>query len=288
MFRGLLQLCLLVAAVYAVLLVYVYFFQSRLIYFPNIGGSGLATPATRGMTYEDVVFEATDGVRLHGWFVSAPEERAVVLFFHGNAGDITHRLDTIALFHELGLSTFIIDYRGYGRSEGSPTEQGTYADAEGAWLYLTRERGIAPDRIVIFGRSLGASIGTWLAAQHKPAALIVEAAFTSAPDLASHHYWFLPVRTLARFRYDTRDYLQRVTSPVLIFHGAQDEIVPITHGRQLLDVANEPKEFVELIGGHNDAFFLSGPLYRRSLAEFLARHGPAATEPVAGLISDAT
>ncbi|MDJ0926525.1 MAG: alpha/beta hydrolase [Gammaproteobacteria bacterium] len=285
MIRGLLQLGLLVAAVYAVLLVYVYFFQSRLIYFPSIGGSGLSTPADRGMAFEDVVFEATDGVRLHGWFISAPDERAVVLFFHGNAGDITHRLDTITLFHDLGLSTFIIDYRGYGRSEGSPSEQGTYADAEGAWIHLTQERGIPSDRIVVFGRSLGAAIGTWLAAQHRPAALVVEAAFISAPELARHHYWFLPVRTLARFRYDTRNYLQSVSSPVQIFHGAQDEIVPIAHGRKLFEVANDPKEFVELVGGHNDAFFFSGPLYRRALDEFLDRHLPRAVPTATKLIS---
>jgi pimeloyl-ACP methyl ester carboxylesterase len=272
--KGLLQLGALVAFGYAVLLIYTYFFQSRLVYFPNIAGPGNATPADLGLDYESVYFHAADGVRLHGWYVPATTERAVLLFLHGNAGNITHRLDSILLFHRLGLSTFIFDYRGYGQSEGSPTEKGTYADADAAWRLLVEERGISSDRVVIFGRSLGASIGTWLAAQHKPAALIVESVFTSAPDLAREHYWFLPVRALARIHYDTYTYMQQVTGPVLFLHASDDEIVPLEHGRRLYAVAPKPKVFEELQGGHNNAFFVSYDAYRQALQEFLNLYGP--------------
>jgi alpha-beta hydrolase superfamily lysophospholipase len=255
---------------YGLLLGYVYFFQARLIYFPNIGiGFGSAVPSDIGLDYDDVVFETTDGVRLHGWYVSADQARGVVLFFHGNAGNISHRLDSIEFFHQLGFSVFIIDYRGYGRSEGKTDEQGTYRDAEAAWRHLIEARGIDPGKIVIFGRSLGASVAAWLASRTNPAALILESAFTSAPDLGRHHYWFLPVRALTRIHYDTQSYVERVSVPILVVHSADDEIVPYAHGRKLFSFANEPKAFVKLQGGHNDGFFVSRALYTEALDKFL-------------------
>ncbi len=273
--RTFLQLGLLFLFGYGALLTYVYFFQSRLVYFPNIVGTLQTTPADIGLAYEEIRFKAADGVRLHGWYVPALADRGVVLFLHGNAGNITHRLDSIALFHRLGLSVFIFDYRGYGQSEGSTNEEGTYADAEAAWSYLVDERQIGPQRIVVFGRSLGASIATWLASRKLPAALIAESAFTSAPDLAAKYYWFLPVRALSRFSYDTKSYMERVSCPVLIVHSAEDEIIPVEHGRELFATAAEPKKFVELHGGHNDAFFISQAVYTEALDAFLTRFAPA-------------
>jgi len=271
--RTLLSLVFILILGYGVLLGFVYFFQARLIYFPNIGaGFGDATPSDIDLGYEDVYFKTSDGVRLHGWYVSAGQDRGVGLFFHGNAGTISHRLDSIAFFHGLGFSVFIIDYRGYGKSEGITDEQGTYRDAEAAWLHLLRDRGIEPGKIVIFGRSLGASIGAWLASRTNPAALIIESAFTSAPDLGRHHYGFLPVRALARIHYDTQSSVERVSAPTLVVHSAEDEIVPFEHGEKLFRHASEPKAFVEIHGGHNDGFLVSRALYTEALSEFLDVH----------------
>ena len=141
-------------------------FQSHLLYFPYRTLS--QTPAAVGLAYEDVSFQAADGVVLSGWFVPSQRARGVLLFCHGNAGNMSHRLDSLQIFHRLGLSTFIFDYRGYGRSEGQPTEQGTYLDAEAAWTYLVHTRQLAPTEIIVFGRSLGGAIAAWLA--HTPSA----------------------------------------------------------------------------------------------------------------------
>lgn len=274
MLKALLQLVVVLGFAYGALLAYAYFFQERLVYFPGFGGGSTAAPTDVGLDYEEVRFRTADDLRLHGWYVPARPELAVLLFMHGNAGDITHRLDTLRMFHDMGLSTFLFDYRGYGRSEGRPTEQGTYRDAEAAWRWLVEERGVPPDRIVVFGRSLGAAIGAWLASHREPAALIIESAFTSAPDLARRHYGFLPVGLLARIHYDTRRYIRELDCPVLILHSVDDEIVPFAHGRELYEAAPQPKQFGTLQGGHNESFFASYPEYRRLLSEFLDRHGP--------------
>jgi fermentation-respiration switch protein FrsA (DUF1100 family) len=264
--------CILIFG-YGLLLGFVYFFQARLVYFPSIGGAFAgAAPSDIGLSYEDVFFKTSDGLRLHGWYVSTEQNRGVILFFHGNAGNISHRLDSIAFFHELGFSVFIIDYRGYGRSEGKTNEQGTYLDAEAAWRYLIENRGFDRSKIIIFGRSLGASIAAWLASRTNPAALIIESAFTSAPDLGSYHYWFLPVRALARLRYDTQSYIEKVSAPTLVVHSVDDDIVPFTHGKKLFSRANEPKAFLEIHGGHNDGFFVSRALYTEGFSRFLGAH----------------
>lgn len=267
--RTLLQIALALACGYGVLVAYVFFFQARLIYFPAVGGGPRVTPADIGLAYEEVRFHAADGPGLHGWYVPAAEARATVLFMHGNAGDIRHRLDTMAFFHRLGLSVLIFDYRGYGDSEGRTTEAGTYADAQAAWRYLVEERGTPPARIVLFGRSLGASVAAWLAGRVRPAALIMESTFTSAPELAAQYYWYLPVRLLARIRYDTRAALAAVQCPVLVLHSAEDEIIPMAHGQALYQAAREPKRFVALRGGHNEAFFVSQAVYAQALDDFL-------------------
>ncbi len=244
--------------------------QSRLIYYPNMPSRAVtATPDQAGLIYERVEFAAKDGVRLDGWFLPAEMPRGVLLFFHGNAGNISHRLESLRIFRDLGLSTFIFDYRGYGRSEGKVSEQGTYRDAEAAWLYLTVERGVPEQSIVYFGRSLGASIAAHLAMTHVPKALILESAFTSAPDVAARTYPFLPVRWLARFQYNTREYLKSVTAPVLIVHSPQDEIIRFEHGRALFASANEPKRFLEILGGHNEGFLVSGKTYVDAIDAFL-------------------
>lgn len=268
--RAFFNFAIVVLIGYGALLALLYFFQSRLIYFPNLAGlPSYTTPTVIGLPYEEVRFRTSDNVELHGWYVPAAQSRGVLLFLHGNAGNISHRLDSIQLFHELDLAVFIFDYRGYGKSQGRPTEEGTYRDAQAAWEYLIGERQLPAGQIVIFGRSLGAAIAAHLAANTQPAALIIESAFTSATDVASEYYWFLPVRLISRFHYDTRSQLEHVSSPLLVVHSADDEIISFKHGQRLFASAQEPKSFLQLSGGHNDGFFVSGSVYRTGLADFL-------------------
>lgn len=261
---------LLAACLYAGLTFLIYFFQSSLIYYPNVAGRNLsATPQQIGLAFEDVELVTQDQVRLHGWFIPSDDARGTVLFFHGNAGNISHRLDSIAIFNRMNLDVFIIDYRGYGQSQGRVTEKGTYRDAEAAWSYLTATRGIDANRIIVFGRSLGASIAAWLASRHRPGALILESSFSSVPSMAQRLYPFLPVKWLSTFRYDTRQYVSNINCPLLVVHSKTDEIIPYDEGRSVFDAAPAAKRFLDIRGGHNDGFFVTGQAYVDGLSTFI-------------------
>lgn len=259
----------ILVAAYGGLALLLYIFQSHLVFYPETGREITATPNQVGLAYEDIHLNTSDGIGLHGWYIPAPQPRGTVLFLHGNAGNISHRLDSVQMFHRLGYNTLIFDYRGYGNSGGTPTEQGTYRDAETAWRYLIEQRHIPSCRIVLFGESLGGAVAAWLAARQKPAALVIASGFTSVPDFAQHIYPYLPLRWLARIRYDTRENLRSVTAPVLIAHSPQDEIIPFEHGRALFAAANPPKLFLELAGGHNDGFIFTRESWVRVLGDFL-------------------
>jgi len=264
-----LKIIYVIIASYILVVAIVYFMQGRMLYLSNMPGRALTmTPIDVGMDYQDVSIETADGVRLHGWFIEGRSSR-VLLFFHGNAGNISHRLESIRQFTNLGLSVLIIDYRGYGQSGGKTTEKGIYRDADAAWRYLTEDRGIAASDIVIFGRSLGASVASWLAAQHQPLALIVESSFTSVPDVAQEIYPWLPARWLSRFNHATRDYIRDVRCPVLVTHSRDDEIIPFHHGEAIFAAANEPRTFLKLRGTHNDAFLNDEPTYMEGVGAFL-------------------
>jgi len=270
---------ILVAAYIGFALV-LYFFQARLVFYPETGREIIATPSQAGLPYEDIRLTAGDGPGLHGWFIPAQQPRGTVLFLHGNAGNISHRIDSLQMFHRLGYSTLIFDYRGYGNSAGTPSEASTYLDAEAAWRYLTEQRRIPSCRIVLFGESLGGAVASWLAARQKPAALVIASGFTSVPDLAQHFYPYLPVRLLARIRYDTAESLRTVAAPVLIAHSPEDEIIPFEHGQALYAAANPPKRFLELSGGHNDGFIFMREPWVKALGGFLDEHtGAACTQP---------
>ena len=268
--RDMLSIITTLVVIYVAVVALAYFFQERLLYFPLRGIA--VTPASRGLTYENVSIETEDGLKISGWFVPAEQSRGVVLFFHGNAGNISHRLDSLEPFHRLGLSTLIIDYRGYGQSEGKPTEAGTYLDAEAAWRYLVNERHVSPSEIILFGRSLGGAIAAWLAVTHPPQALILESTFTSVPDVAAQAYPILPVRPLSRIHYNTLQRLPEINVPLLIVHSPNDEVIPYSHGQKLYAAANEPKEFLQLRGGHNEGFIISTTEYEAKLAAFIAEY----------------
>jgi fermentation-respiration switch protein FrsA (DUF1100 family) len=256
---------------YALLCAYLFFMQSRLLYYPNLPGRELrADPGDIGLEYESVILHTSDNVRVHGWFVKAKQARGTLLFFHGNAGNISHRLDSLRIFNRLGLSTLIIDYRGYGQSEGRVSEQGTYLDARAAWEYLTTTRGVDPQRIIVFGRSLGGAVAANLSAAHPPAGLILESVFTSVPDLAASFYPVFTVRLLSRYGYNARRAVGYVASPVLIIHSPEDEIIPFENGLALFESAREPKSFLRIRGGHNDGFLVSGSLYYDGLEKFIS------------------
>jgi fermentation-respiration switch protein FrsA (DUF1100 family) len=266
----------ILAAAYVGLALLLTIFQSRLVFYPEVDREVAATPALAGLQYEDIHLKTSDGIDLHGWYIPAAQPRGTVLFLHGNAGNISHRLDSIEMFRRLGYSTLIFDYRGYGNSSGVPTEQGTYRDAEAAWRYLAEQRHIPSCRIVLFGESLGGAVAAWLAARERPAALVIASGFTSVPDLGQQLYPYLPVRWLARIRYDTREYLRAVTAPVLVAHSPEDDIIPFEHGRALFAAAHPPKQFLELAGGHNNGFIFMREAWVRVLGDFLGKQMDAA------------
>ena len=268
--RMLLTLLIMLAVAYLGVVLLVYFGQSRLVYFPEKPLS--LTPGAIGLDYTSVTIATRDGETLHGWWMPVPDAKGTVLFFHGNAGNISHRINYLAMFKRLGYNTLLFDYRGYGQSSGVPSESGTYLDAQAAWRYLTETRGIAPAQIVLYGESLGGAVAAWLAAQEKPGLLALASTFTSVPDLAAKLYPFLPVRWISRFDYATRKFLQSVTCPVFIAHSPQDEIIPFEHGQQLFQAAPEPKQFLTLEGGHNIGFIFMQPAWIKSLGAFLDKN----------------
>jgi len=295
------ELLIPLAIAYGAVLVLVYLFQSHLVYFPGTGREAVVNPQAYGLRFESVQIRTADGETLDAWWVPAENARGVVLFFHGNAGNISHRIDYLQMFHRLRFSTLIVDYRGYGKSTGTPSEAGTYRDAEAAWDYLLHARLARPQDVVIAGESLGAAVATWLAASLTPApppsgegrleipfprrgeghgmgeeprAVLLFSTFTSVDDLGAQVYWFLPVRLLSRIGYDNLENLKRIRAPVFIAHSRDDEIVPFAHGRKLFEAAGEPKTFLELRGGHNDGFIFTRPEWVAALGAFLDRHVP--------------
>lgn len=267
----LLKVALVMALVCVILAGVAYFGQHRLVYFPDSGREIAITPAAHGLPYEDIAIRTDDDETLGAWWLPAPDARGAVLLLHGNAGNISHRIEYARMFRELGYSTLLVDYRGYGTSTGTPSEAGTYRDASASWHWLTESRGVDARDIVVFGESLGGAVACWLAQQHSPRVLVLASTFTSVPDLGAEIYPMLPVRWLSRVRYDTLERLPLVNAPVLIVHSPGDDIIPFAHGRKLYEAAREPRQFLEIRGGHNDGFVHMNPEWVASLGAFLDR-----------------
>jgi len=265
----LVNVLLIGAIIYIVIVLLAYFFQKKIIYYPFARLSG--TPVDVNLEYEDINFTTGDSVPLHGWFIPADSARGTLLFCHGNAGNISNRLESIRQFVEIGLNVFIFDYRGYGQSKGQLSEKGTYLDAEAAWDYLVNNKNIDPETIVIFGRSLGGAVAVNLATVKAYRALIVESSFTSMPDIAANNFPWLPARWLCRYKYNSYKKIPTIKRPILIIHSPDDDLIPYKHGQKLFERANQPKRFLKISGLHNDGYLTTGTIYRQGISDFLSK-----------------
>ncbi|MGD8559629.1 MAG: alpha/beta hydrolase [Gammaproteobacteria bacterium] len=263
---GLLAALLLVVGIFSG---FMYINQPDMVFFPI--REMRTAPSAWGVPYEDVWLTTADSVDLHGWYIPAKQNGTkTVLFFHGNAGNISHRGESVLLFHELGANVLIFDYRGYGKSYGEPSEAGLYDDARAAWRYLTEDRKIAAQDIVLFGRSLGAVAAIKLATEVQPAGVIAESPFSSARDMARQMFPWLSYIIVVRFDFNNVENIRQVTRPVLILHSPEDNIIPYNLGRRVFEAANEPKTFFQMKGDHNSGFIESQPEYGQQLETFIA------------------
>jgi len=270
--RMIINLLLAAAIAYATILLCVFLYQPRLVYFPQVDRELTATPRVAGLDYEEVILHAVDGVKLYGWWVPARQPRGAVLMMHGNAGNISHRIGYLTMFNRLGYSVLLFDYRGYGKSEGHPDEEGTYRDADAAWRHLNEARKVPARDIVMVGESLGGGVATRLAQKYPPRALVLASTFTSVPDFGAQIYPWLPVRLIARIHYDNLARIGSIAAPVIIAHSRDDDVIPFAHGEALFEAAREPKQMLVLAGGHNEGFIFSRDTWINAVAGFLERN----------------
>lgn len=245
--------------------------EKGLIFFPMRELEG--TPKHYGLDYEDVFFPAADSTRLHGWFVPSanPEEKTTLLWFHGNAGNISHRLENLFLLHRyLDISIFIFDYREFGLSRGHISKAGTYLDAQGAWRYLIEKRAVDPRDILLFGRSLGTALTVDLASREPCLGAVLEAAFTSSQDMLQRYFFGSIPQELIQSGYDSLGRIHQIREPLLFIHGQYDEAIPIEMAQRLYQAAQAPKQFYLVPGaGHNDTYVIGGTEYFQQWQVFL-------------------
>jgi len=235
-----------------------------------------ATPSDIGLSYEDVRLQTPDGETIASWHIpaapdaSGPGQGFTLVYFHGNAGNISHRLDSIAFFHKLGLSVFIVGYRGYGESTGKPSVNGTIQDARTAWQWLTVEKGVPASRIILFGRSLGGGVAAALAAEMTPGALILESTFTSLHDVGKGMFLWLP-GFLFREDYTTTSNIQGLRVPLLVVHSPTDEVINFRMGREIFDSYSGPKAFLQIRGSHNGGWISDLAVYESGVRNFIEK-----------------
>jgi fermentation-respiration switch protein FrsA (DUF1100 family) len=266
---------LAIVLAYLVVLSLFYFGQGRLVFFPS--PAMISTPDRVGLQFEEVTIAVAPRENLRAWYFPARQSgdtTPTVLYCHENAGNISYGLETVRSFLELGVNVLAFDYRGYGHSDGKPSEQNVYTDAWAAWQWLMAVKKAAPENTFVFGRSLGGAVAVHLATEVNCAGVILESTFTSVVDLGRKLYPFVPVGLLARFTFDSRSKISRLTCPVLVAHSPSDEMIPYAMGKALYDAAQSEKQFVELSGRHNDLLSLDSEPYRNALRDFLWRHRP--------------
>lgn len=261
-----------IVKIYVCVGIILYLFQTWLI-FP--GNRNLSqTPEQLGLVYENLNLSVGDETT-NAWFVHGPDSRGVILYSHGNAESVSSCLPMAAIYRGLGFDVMLYDYGGYGRSTGRASERRCCADIRAAWRYLTHERGIPPERIVLFGRSLGGGPTADLAAEVKPGAVVLESTFLSAAKLGQQKLLIWPVKWLIRHRFDTESKFSRIRAPILVVHSADDWVVPFRHGKRLFELAQEPKQFLQIQGGHNTGIFISNACYQQGLTAFFEPLFPA-------------
>ena len=251
--------------IYLVFGVFLFFNQKNIIFFP--AKKMRQKPAN--LNIEEVYFTTQDKIKLHAWFLDHKADKTV-LFFHGNAGNISYRLNQLKVFKKLNLNALIFDYRGYGKSDGAISkEENLYTDSAAAYNYLLKEKSIHPTKIVIWGRSLGGALAIDIAQYQDLAAVIIESTFSSALEVAQKKFWFLPVNLLARFHFRNDKKINNIKSKILIIHSKDDQVIPWSHGKYLFAKAPKPKKFLEIKGTHNYGFLESYDLYLAEIKKFL-------------------
>jgi hypothetical protein len=247
-------------------------FVESMIFYPTRGVA--VTPEQLGVSGEEVFFAAEDGVRIHAFYLPSPGAHRALLFFHGNAGNASHRLPNAADLVRLGCSVLVVDYRGYGLSEGRATEAGVYADARAGLRHLIEQRGFPESRVIVFGRSLGGAVAVDLAQERNLAGVILESTFPSIADVVASGLGGAWLGALAGKRFDSASKIGRIRAPLLFFHGDRDEVIDYKLGRQLFDAAPEPKAFETVHGaGHNNLTQIGGRPYFERIGKFLDEIG---------------
>jgi fermentation-respiration switch protein FrsA (DUF1100 family) len=259
------------AMAYLLLMVLARVFENHLIYFPQLPGRTSGEWHPQGLPIEETWLRTSDGVKLHAWWIPAPEAEFTFISFHGNAGNITHRAEVFAFLHELPANVLAVEYRGYGKSEGRPDERGLYLDAQAAWEHLVRERGIPPRRVIAFGQSLGTAVAADLAASREVGGVVLEAPFASVTAVARRAYFFLPgITALMKTKLATGEKLAASEVPLLVVHCTRDPVIPFPLGERVFELARGPKWFFRVEGHcHEEAAFVAPAEYRARLLEFL-------------------
>ncbi|MFH1618563.1 MAG: alpha/beta hydrolase [bacterium] len=247
-------------------------FESVSIYFPD--RTEVFSPGTYGLRPSEVMLASSDGKKISAWYFPPADEKPVLLFCHGNGGNISYCLDKIKALLGTGAGVFIFDYRGYGKSSGRPCEKGLYLDAEAALRWLASSAKISPGRIIIYGESLGCAVAVELAGRNPSCGgLVLESPFTSMQEMGRKVYPFLPVRLIVTQKYDSISKMPMLRCPLLVLHSREDEIIPFEMGRKIFEAAHVPKEFVTLRGGHNDGWAASGNTYLKAIKSFMGKVG---------------
>jgi fermentation-respiration switch protein FrsA (DUF1100 family) len=269
--KVLLSTVIAVSVLLLVVNVFFYLQQPHMVFFPLKEIE--QTPDQWGMHYEKVSLKSTHDHRITGWYIPGKNHDRALLFFHGNGGNISHRGDSLRIFHHLGLNVLIIDYQGYGESEGTPGEQAMYDDGRAAFDYLVKDRKFKKENIVVFGRSLGGAVAARITAEKRPGAVILESTFASVPDVASYYFPLLSKFIVSRYRFNSLAQVKKIHCPLLVLHSRQDDVIPFTSGARLYNAANNPRRFIEMVGDHNSGFIQSQPAYEDAIASFLRASG---------------